>query len=139
MTATRPFATVEMDVPFHDVDMMNIVWHGHYAKYFEIARCALLDQLEYNYLQMKASGYEWPVVDLRIRYPGPARFGQRLTITATLTDWDGRLRIAYEARDATTGNRLTRGHSVQVPVDIATGQRCLHTPPALLARLERFS
>ena len=36
--------TVNIDVPFFDVDMMDVVWHGHYIKYFEVARCALLDQ-----------------------------------------------------------------------------------------------
>lgn len=36
-------AEVEMTVPFHDVDMMEVAWHGHYVKYFELARCALLD------------------------------------------------------------------------------------------------
>jgi acyl-CoA thioester hydrolase len=30
-------------VPFFDIDTMNVVWHGHYVKYLEVARCALLD------------------------------------------------------------------------------------------------
>ena len=38
-------ADVMIEVPFHDVDTMNVVWHGHYLKYFEIARCKLLDQI----------------------------------------------------------------------------------------------
>ena len=29
-------------VPFFDVDTMHVVWHGHYIKYLEVARCALL-------------------------------------------------------------------------------------------------
>jgi acyl-CoA thioester hydrolase len=29
---------VELDVPFHDVDLQRVVWHGHYYKYFEVAR-----------------------------------------------------------------------------------------------------
>ena len=35
----------EIVVPFFDVDSMHIVWHGHYVKYLEVARCALLDRL----------------------------------------------------------------------------------------------
>jgi len=46
---------VEIEVPFFDVDLMEIVWHGHYLKYFEVARCALLDKIGYNYMQMRAS------------------------------------------------------------------------------------
>ena len=42
-------AEVEIEIPFHDVDVLGVAWHGHYVKYLEIARCALLDQIDYNY------------------------------------------------------------------------------------------
>lgn len=29
-------AEVLIEVPFHDVDVMKVAWHGHYVKYFEI-------------------------------------------------------------------------------------------------------
>src|SRR5690606_15969157 len=60
-------ADTEFVVPFFDIDMMNVVWHGHYVKYLEVARCALLDQIGHNYTQMLASGYGWPVIDLQLR------------------------------------------------------------------------
>ena len=28
-------ASATVEVPFHDVDAMNVCWHGHYLKYFE--------------------------------------------------------------------------------------------------------
>ncbi len=34
--------TVEHTVPFHDVDPLFVVWHGHYFKYFEYGREALM-------------------------------------------------------------------------------------------------
>ena len=34
--------STEIEVPFYDIDPMDIVWHGNYIKYFEVARCALL-------------------------------------------------------------------------------------------------
>ena len=33
---------VDLEVPFHDVDVLQIVWHGHYYKYMELGRTALL-------------------------------------------------------------------------------------------------
>jgi acyl-CoA thioester hydrolase len=48
-------------VPFFDVDTMHVVWHGHYVKYLEVARCALLDKIGHNYTAMVDSGYAWPV------------------------------------------------------------------------------
>ncbi|WP_368860434.1 acyl-CoA thioesterase, partial [Klebsiella pneumoniae] len=47
---------VSITVPFHDVDAMEVVWHGNYFRYFEIAREALLDQFDYGYRAMRDSG-----------------------------------------------------------------------------------
>ncbi len=33
--------SIEFEVPFHDVDALRVVWHGHYYKYLELARTAL--------------------------------------------------------------------------------------------------
>jgi acyl-CoA thioester hydrolase len=128
-------ASVTIDVPFHDVDSMGIVWHGNYVKYFEIARCALLDRIGYNYAQMGESGYAWPIVGMRVRYPQPATFGQRIVVTATIKEYEHRLRIAYLITDAATGQRLTRASTVQVAVNIATREVCFASPPILLQRL----
>ncbi len=127
-------ASVELTIPFHDVDMMAITWHGHYVKYFEIARCALLDQIDYNYVQMQASGYAWPVIDMRIRYPQPSHFNQQVTITATIAEWEHRLKVKYTLTDD-TGKRLTYGHTCQVAVELETGEMCLESPPILLEKL----
>jgi acyl-CoA thioester hydrolase len=128
-------AEVEIEVPFHDVDMVGIVWHGHYAKYFELARCALLETFNYNYMQMMASGYGWPVIDLRLRYVRPAQFGQKIRVRATLLEWENRLRIEYLVSDAASGERLTKGETVQVAVHAASREMCLVSPDVLFERL----
>ena len=68
-------AETETQVQFFDLDPMEVVWHGHYVKYLEIVRGVLLDTINYNYAQMKASGYLWPVVDMHVRYAASATFG----------------------------------------------------------------
>ncbi|MGQ9427308.1 acyl-CoA thioesterase [Gilvimarinus sp. F26214L] len=126
--------SVKIEVPFHDVDLMEVVWHGHYVKYFEIARCALLESCGYNYPQMKESGFAWPVVDMRIRYPSPATFGETITVCAWVSEWEHRLKVEYEIRNC-EGQRLTRGYTVQVAVDIVSGEMCFESPPVLLEKL----
>jgi len=128
-------AEVELEVPFHDLDPMDVVWHGNYARYFERARHALLGAIDYDFPQMKESGYAWPVVDMSIRYVGPARFGQRLRVSARIVEWENRLRIRYEVRDLATGARLTKGETVQVAVSIETGEMCFVSPRVLFERL----
>lgn len=134
---TKLAASVEVEVPFHDVDAMNVAWHGHYVKYFEIARCALLRRFDYDYPQMMASGYMWPVVDCHLRYVRPARYGQRLIVTATLLEYENRLRIGYEIRDAASGERLTKGSTVQVAVDASTRELQFVSPPIVFSNVEK--
>ena len=128
-------AEVEIIIPFHDVDMMAISWHGHYVKYFELARCALFDKIDYNYEQMRDSGYAWPVIDLRIRYPGPTTFNQKVIVKAVISEWENRLKIDYELRDSQTAKRLTKGYTVQVAVDMSNQEMCFESPPILYEKL----
>jgi acyl-CoA thioester hydrolase len=128
-------ATVAITIPFHDVDSANMVWHGHYAKYFELARCELLESFGYGYDAMRVSGFMWPVIDMRVRYAQPIRFGQRILVKATLREWENRLLIDYLVIDEASGRRLTRGSTSQVAVDIQTGEMCFVSPAVLFERL----
>ena len=126
---------IDIEIPFHDVDMMEVVWHGHYAKYFEIARCALLEKINYNYPQMRDSGYSWPVIDIRIRYIKPAVFGQIITVTSCCVEWENRLKLDYLIVDKYTASRLTKGYSIQVAVDRETNEMCFESPAILFEKL----
>jgi acyl-CoA thioester hydrolase len=126
---------ISLTPAFHDLDPMDVVWHGNYLRYFEQARSALLQRIDYDYPQMRDSGYAWPIVDLRVKYVRPLRYGQTVMVRATFVEWENRLKIAYEVRDAVTGERLTRGHSIQVAVDLRTQEMQYASPPVLLQRL----
>jgi len=135
MTIPHYSASVELTVPFHDLDPAGIVWHGNYAKYFEVARCEMLQLFDYNYDQMLVSGYMRPVIDLRIRYVNMIRFNQRIKVSATLREYEYRLAIDYLITDVATGTRLTKGNTTQVAVDIATRELCLMSPDVLFTKL----
>ncbi|AHY44386.1 acyl-CoA thioesterase [Stutzerimonas decontaminans] len=130
-------AEVEMLVPFFDVDSLDVVWHGHYVKYFEVARCALLERIGHNYQQMRDAGYAWPIIDVQLRYMRGARFNQRIVVRADLVEWENRLKINYLIRDAETGERMTRGSTVQVAVEIASREMLLASPRVFIDAVER--
>ena len=134
---TRPELSHEIEVvpAFFDIDSMDIVWHGHYVKYLELARCALLDRFDYGYARMRESGYFWPVIELRLKYVRAATFDQPLIVRATIVEWQNRLRIDYAIRDAQTGAKVNSATSVQVAVDRATREMQYVSPPVLLQRL----
>jgi len=132
---SRWFAESETQVQFFDLDPMEIVWHGHYVKYLEIVRGALLDSIDYNYAAMKASGYVWPVIDMHVRYVAPAAYGQRLRLRAEIVEWENRLKIAYLISNAVTGRRLSRATTTQVAVDVVTQEMCFVSPAVLFEKL----
>jgi acyl-CoA thioester hydrolase len=132
---SRWSAEAEVQVQFFDLDPMQVVWHGHYVKYLEVARCALLDTIDYNYAQMKDSGYAWPVIDMRLRYIDSATFGQRLKLRAEIVEWENRLKIDYLITDAASGRRLLRGSTTQVAVDMLTREMCFVSPAVLFQKL----
>ncbi|WP_088332643.1 thioesterase family protein [Lacimicrobium sp. SS2-24] len=129
-------AETEIEIPFHDCDPMQVVWHGNYARYFEVARCALLRRFDYDYMQMHDSGYLWPIVDLRVKYIASARFAQRIRVQASLVEYLNRLRIDYLITDVETGQKITKGYSIQVAVEMQTKEMQFDSPNALIDRVE---
>lgn len=127
------FADVDLEVGFHDVDMVGVVWHGHYLRYLENARWALMNEIDYGLDRMLASGCAWPIVELQTRYLNPARFADRLRVRASLVEWDARLAINYLVSRPGDGTRIARARTVQVAVDARSGELQFATPPDFAA------
>ncbi len=132
-------ADVVIKAQMYDLDPMGVVWHGNYARFLEQARCELLDRIGFNYVQMQASGHLWPIVDMRLKYVRPIRFGQEIVVSATITEWQNRLKIEYRIRDQASGEVLTKAHTIQLAVVAATGELLMESPPALREKMERLS
>jgi acyl-CoA thioester hydrolase len=127
-------ATVHVKVPYQDADPGGVAWHGNYFRYFDTARCALLEMFDYGYRQMADSGYMWPIIDTRVRFVHPIRFDDEIEVDALLTESEYRLKIDYLIRDS-AGRRITKGHTIQVAVEASSGELCIGSPAALLDRL----
>lgn len=124
-----------IQIPFNHIDPMNIVWHGHYLEYFEVARAKLFEQFNYSYAEMKESGFAWPIIDTHIRYIKPALLGQKIKIKAWLAEYDFRLKVKFLVTDAQTGERMVKGSTTQVAVDMKTMEMCFGTPDVLYEKL----
>jgi acyl-CoA thioester hydrolase len=135
---SRIEARTTIQPEFYDLDPMNVVWHGNYVRYLEVARCVLLQRIGYTYQDMQRSGYAWPIVDLRLRYYRPLRFAQKFDVQVAIVEWENRLKMTYLLTDQATGARLARGHTVQVAVDLESEEMLWETPPVLRAKLAPF-
>ncbi len=130
-----PSASITLRIPFHDVDPMQVAWHGNYFRYMEQARCELLRQIDYGYREMEASGFAWPIIDTRMKYIAPLRFDQLVRVEARISEYENRLRIDYEFFDVASGARTSKGYSIQVAVSMPAGEMRLVSPPILLQKL----
>ena len=135
MTTIYATSKKEIKAQFYDLDPMDVVWHGNYVRFFEDARCELLNKIGYNYKEMKDSGYTWPIIDLHIRYARPIKFGQKIIIQTDLVEYEFRLKIIYTIYDKKTGERLCKGHTEQVAVDNKTREMLIESPSILLEKL----
>ena len=129
-------ATVEIRPSYQDCDPAGVVWHGNYFHYFDTARVALLEHLDYGYRQMEDSGYLYPVIDTRVRYLGAATYDQLIQVKASLREWEYRLKIDYEVLDAAE-KCITEAYTIQVAVEVASGELCIGSPEPLLSRIAR--
>jgi acyl-CoA thioester hydrolase len=122
---------VELEVPFHDVDALRVVWHGHYYKYLELARTRLLRSLGLDAGELIGPRYRFLVIESRCRYAFPLFYGDRARVSAWLKDVRNRIFVSYEVTNLTHARRAARGHTVLTTVD-AEGRMLLETPEEIL-------
>jgi acyl-CoA thioester hydrolase len=130
------YAEAEITVEFFDLDPMRVVWHGNYINYFEVGRRMLLEKIGYDYNEMEASGYSFPVIEISAKYVDSLKFKDRAIIKAILLEYENRLRIKYEIRNAKTGVLTTKGVSTQMAFDVKAGVSCFVCPKILIDKVE---
>jgi acyl-CoA thioester hydrolase len=133
----RPTASavaIELEVPFHDVDGLRVVWHGHYCKYLELGRTALFRARQLDAPDMAALGYLYLVAETHLRHVRPLRYADRVRVTSWFVEVDNRILVAYELRNVSSAQLCAEGSTVLVTISDA-GELCLATPPAILQRL----
>ena len=125
---------VTLEVPFHDVDPLGVVWHGHYYKYLEVARCRLLGGLDLDGDELIETGYRFYVIESRCRYAYPLRFRDRVEVVAWIREHENRIVVAYEVHNLTAKRRAARAHTILAVTD-ADGALQMETPDVVRARL----
>lgn len=129
---------IELDVPFHDVDGLHVVWHGHYYKYFELARTALFRACKIDVPDMIELGYRMVVIESKCKHVYPLRYGDKFRVSASFKEIEYRLHVAFEVWNLTAERRAAKGHTLLATLDHA-GALLLATPAAMITRLTRVA
>ncbi len=106
--------SVELEVPFHDLDPLFVAWHGWYYKYFEIARTALFRAHRIDAVDMIPLNLGFYVIETRARHIRPLRYGERFRVAAWFTEHESRVGVAYEVTSVKEGHRVARGKTTLV-------------------------
>lgn len=112
-------ASKELEIRFSEIDMMNVVWHGAYALYFEDAREVFGAKYDLTYMGYVNHGYYAPIVEQTIQYKKPIRYGMRPRIDIIYRPTlSAKIIFDYEIRDMADESLIATGHSVQVFMDL---------------------
>lgn len=87
--------STSLRVRYAETDMMDIVYYGNYAQYFEIGRVECLRSIGISYKDLEAMGIILPVVELQIKYLRPALYDELLTIKTSLKELPTDHRICF--------------------------------------------
>lgn len=124
---------LEIKVPFHDLDPMNVVWHGNYVKYLEQSRCDMFDKIGYTYYDMKDDNYIYPIAKMSMKYVKPLSFNQKILIKTSLIEIEPAIIIKYKIFNG--ADIVFEAESMQIGINIKTGESVYNAPEKLLQTL----
>ena len=67
-------------------DQMGVVYHGHYAQFYEIGRTEALRSLGLTYKEVEALGIIMPVTEIHSRFLRPALYDDLITVVTTVKE-----------------------------------------------------
>jgi acyl-CoA thioester hydrolase len=118
-TKMRPSHEVTLKVPFYDLDPMQIVWHGNYLKYFDIARSELFDHLGVNLFDFhEKTGIIFPIIRSAVKHIRPLKRGDEFICRAIVKEARTKIVVAFEIRLVTDGMLCAKGSTEQVAVRV---------------------
>ncbi len=112
-----PSYEVTLKVPFYDLDPMQIVWHGNYLKYFDIARSELYDHLGVDlFAYHDRTRYIFPIIRTAVKHIRPLKRGDEFVCRATVKEARTKIVVLFEVRLVKDGTLCARGSTEQVAV-----------------------
>lgn len=78
--------TVREKVRFVETDMMGVVHHANYFRWFEMGRVEYLRKAEILLTELMAEGIVFPITDVDCQYKSSAKFDDQILIETTLVE-----------------------------------------------------
>lgn len=117
-------STTQVRVRYAETDQMDVVYHGNYAQYFEVARAEAIRKLGFTYKNMEALGTYMPITEFQCRYLRPAHYDDLLSIKVILKELPAGHRIEFHHEVYNeAGSLLATGKITLYFIDSTTHQK----------------
>lgn len=123
---------IELYVPFHHLDPLQVVWHGNYFQYFDQARFALFDAAGVDlYHYMHKENLVFPITRTSIKCIAPLRGKDRFLCKATVGEARCKIALDFEIRRLPDRLLCARGAGEQVAVQLPKMELLFEIPEAI--------
>ncbi|MDC0303692.1 acyl-CoA thioesterase [Flavobacteriales bacterium] len=124
--------TTTFRVRFSEVDSLQIVWHGHYLKYFEDGRDAWAIEFGMDFLGIfEKHGLLMPLASSHIDYKYPLRYNEIGVVETTFVNSPAaKVTFSFKIYNQDKSELKATGETVQVFMDTNHVLQ-LNTPPFL--------
>ena len=130
--------TTQIRIHYALTDQMGVVYHGHYAQFYEIGRGEAIREIGYTYKDVEAMGIIMPVVDIHSRFLRPAKYDDLITVKTTLRELPAHHKIVFHSEIFNeAGDLLNTGDVTLYFMEAKAMKRC-EMPKALKAKLEKY-
>ena len=97
-----------LEVRYYETDLMGIVHHSNYIRYFEYGRIKMLDEIGLPISKIEGNGIMLPVVSTFCTYKTPSRMGDTLKIVSFMESMPmAKMKIKTQILKESTVNPLT--------------------------------
>ena len=117
---------------------MGVVYHGHYAQFYEIARAEAIRHLGYTYKDIEAMGVIMPVVDVHSRFLRPAKYDDMITVKTTLKELPANHKIVFHHEIYNEADELLNIGDVTLYFMEAKEMKKCNMPEALTNILSKY-
>ncbi|HCF63227.1 MAG TPA: thioesterase [Chitinophagaceae bacterium] len=118
-------------------DQMGVVYHGHYAQFYEIGRTEAIRNLGYTYKDVEAMGIIMPVVDLHMKFIQPARYDDIITVRITIQELPLHHKMVFHGEIYIKEKLINTGTATLYLMDAKTMKR-VALPDPLMEKLSPF-
>jgi len=125
-------------VRYADVDQMEYMYYGHYARLYEIGRAEMVRKIGFPYKELESKHkIMMPVIHMECRYLRPAKYDDLITIKSELKEIPTKLICFHHEIINEENELLNKGLVKLFFIDIKTQKR-ISTPQMIINKLEAY-